>query len=142
MSDQTPVPCKFDGDCINFITEEHCSIHCEFYNPIDDSILKDVEVMADEIIKKQKNKKDINLKFSALPKFDKLHEFIVLKRHVFEMQSISPKKIILKFKRKLTKTDTIADGCYVFVDKEDKLLIPHKVFAKFDREAKKKRIKK
>jgi len=80
---------------------------------------------------KSKNPNDVNLKSSGLPKFDKAHEFIVLKGHIFEIQSISIKKIIIKNKRKLSDTDKLADGCYVFVDKDDKLLLPRKVFSKF-----------
>ena len=93
--------------------------------------------MPEEKEKKPENEKDINLKVSGLGKFDKKHEFMVIKKHIFEFQSVSPKKIILKYKRKLNKTDNIADGCYVFVDKDDKLLEPPKVFAKFDRDTKK-----
>jgi len=88
----------------------------------------------------QKEKKKINLKKSEMDSgFDKQHEFIILKKHVFEIQSVSPKKVILKYKRKLNKTDHIADGIYVFTDGEDKLLLPHKVFTQFDRNAKAKR---
>ncbi len=85
---------------------------------------------------KTKNEKDINLKYSGLAKFSKVNEFIVLKKHVFEIQSVSVKKIVLKFKRKLNKSDSLADGCYVFTDKNDELLLPHKVFNQFYNDAK------
>ena len=131
------IKCKLFGNCTNFTTKEECNTACDYYAPknpeeeleIPDEVLEQAEV-------KSKNPKDINLKVSGLQKFDKTHEFMVLKKHVFEMQSISPKKIILKYKRKLNQTDKIADGVYVFVDKDDKLLVPHKVFAEFDRKAK------
>ncbi|MHA1739238.1 MAG: hypothetical protein ACTSWD_11680 [Candidatus Heimdallarchaeota archaeon] len=135
MSEQ-PVPCKLIDNCNHEQTAETCNDSCEYYNPEDDSISPEMESLVKEEIKKSKNEKDINLKHSAMEKFDKNHEFVVLKKHVFELQSISPKKIILKYKRKLNKTDNINDGIYVFTDRNDELLIPHKVFAKFDKDAK------
>ena len=47
------------------------------------------------------------------------------------MQSISPKKIILKFKRKLKKTDSLADGVYKFQSKNGEDMEAAKVFKKF-----------
>lgn len=137
MSEQ-PVKCKLDiGDgCLNLDEHVGCNPTCTHYNPVDESVSTELEELIEEEVKKTKNQKDINLKLSGMEKFNKTHEFVVLKKHVFEFQSISPKKIILKYKRKLNKTDKIADGCYVFTDKNDELLIPHQVFLKFDREAK------
>lgn len=139
MPEQT-VACKLNkGTCNNYDEKVGCGPACEYYNPVDGSVSPELEKLVDHEIEKTKNKKDITLKLSGLPKFDKKHEFMVMKKHVFEMQSISPKKIIFKFKRKLNDTDKIKDGCYVFVDRDDKMLIPHKVFAQFDRDAKTKR---
>ena len=126
--------CKMLNNCTHEQTTETCNPECDYYNPIDGSVSPELEEIVEQAIK-TKNEKDVNLKLSGLPKFDKKHEFIVMKRHVFEMQNISPKKIILKFKRKLKDTDKIADGCYVLVDKDDKLLIPNKVFAQMEKDA-------
>lgn len=140
MSEQ-PVPCKMEIDnCDNYNEHIGCNPACTSYVPIDPEMankLENLAVSVDEVIeKKSKNDKDINLKISGLEKFNKKHEFIVLKHHIFEMQSISPKKIILKFKRKLNNTDNIKNGIYVFVDRDDELLEPHKVFNKFERDTK------
>lgn len=135
MSEQ-PIPCKMEGNCTEYTIAENCNPTCDFYNPIDEHIPEDVQKQLDkeEIIKKS----NPILEFSSLLKFDKTHEFIVLKKHVFQMQSISPKKIILKFKRKLNEKDAISDGCYTFKDQNMKLLNPMKVFRKMDMNAKKK----
>lgn len=139
---ERPVPCKLIDNCNHYVSDTLCNPTCDFYNPEDDSVSPELEALIEEEIKKTKNDKDINLKLSGLEKFDKTHEFVVLKKHIFELQSISPKKIILKYKRKLNDTDRIADGVYVFTDKNDKLLIPHKVFTKFDRDARAKQANK
>lgn len=116
-------PCKVYGKCNNFTTEENCNPGCEFYAPAGE-------------IQELPEIPDVRMIVSNLPKFDRFHEFFVIKKHVFIMQSVSPKKIILKFKRKLKETDRLPDGCYVFKDSEDELMEPLKVFAKFDRGAK------
>ena len=133
--------CKMFGNCNHTdIKIENCNVDCDFYNPLDG-------IKPDSISKKPKEKiivPDPNspiLELSDLPKFDKLHEFVVLKRHVFQMQSISPKKIILKFKRKLNKDDMLPDGCYTFKDQNKKLLKSSKVFAQFNRNTKEKAAK-
>jgi len=105
MSEQ-PVKCKMDGNCVEFTTDENCNTECEFYNPVDETIPESIEQQI-------ANSKPV-LQFSNLPKFDKKHEFVVLKKHVFQLQSISPKKIILKFKRKFNQNENIPDGCYIF----------------------------
>ena len=139
MAEQPAADCKMIDDCNHDQTAETCNPSCEFYNPVNGKVPEEIELKAEEQIKAEdKNPNDINLKISAMEKFDKLHEFVVLKRHVFQMQSISPKKIILKFKRKLKETDKIQDGCFVFVDKDDKLLLPEKVFKKFTEDARQK----
>ncbi len=131
------IKCKLYGNC-NLGKEHHeCTTACENYNPKNEN--ENIEIPAEVLEQEEKkfeNTEDINLKLSGLGKFDKKYEFIIIKKHIFVFQNISPKKIILKYKRKLNKTDNIADGCYIFVDKDDNLLSPHKVFAKFDRDAK------
>lgn len=125
-------------DCLNFDEEKGCTVNCEYFNPKDDKLPPEVEEKVDSKIKKiEEDKKDINLKISGLAKFNKKYEFLVLKRMIFEIQSISPKKIILKFKTKLNESDKLTDGCYIFTDKEDEPLIPHKVFNKFHNNTKK-----
>jgi hypothetical protein len=119
-------PCKVYGNCNNFTTEEKCNPDCDFYAPSGEieEIPELPEVPAVRMI------------VSRLPSFDKRHEFVVIKKHVFIMQSVSPKKIILKFKRKLKDTDSLPDGCYIFKDPKEELLEPLKVFTKFDKDAK------
>lgn len=122
--------CKMHGNCTHNIEPANCTVDCEYYNPLDnvepDSISKktelDMEPKPDRPI----------LKLSDLPKFDKNFEFVVLKKHVFYMQSISPKKIILKFKRKLKKTDVFPDGVYCFTDTINDKYDFKKVFKMFD----------
>ncbi len=126
--EEVVIPCALIGEC-NVVSDTTCNSECPSYS-------NGLEKAIEQEEKKSKNSQDVNLKLSGLEKFDKKHEFAVLKKHIFEFQSISPKKIILKYKRKLKETDQIADGCYVFTDRDDKLLEPHKVFAKFDRDAK------
>jgi len=121
--------CKLYGKC-STAKEESCNTDCELYNPKDKTEAKEVEAKAE---KQAPEKSKINLQLSNLPKFDKQNEFVVLKKHVFQLQSISPKKVILKFRRKLTKTDKIQDGCYVFRDENNELLDPYKIFLGFDR---------
>ena len=82
-----------------------------------------------------KKNPNINLRKSVLDKFDKQHEFVVLKKRIFSIQSVSPKKIILKYKRRLRENDTLPEGLYLFRDKDDKLLDPMKTFIKFDKMA-------
>ena len=119
--------CKMFKNCIEY-TEETCNTKCNFYNPKNtDEVLE----MPDEVLEE---KPTLKLELSNLPKFDKKHEFFVMKHHVFQMQSVSPKKIILKYKRKLRDTDGLGDGCYIFKDQKGQLLEPLKVFAKMDRE--------
>jgi len=90
-----------------------------------------VDEAAEKEIQEIKNK-PIILR-SDLPKFDKMHEFVVLKNHVFFMQSVSPKKIILKFKRKLKEKEALPDGCYIFKDDKGNLIEHAKIFGKLDK---------
>lgn len=123
--------CKMFGNCTNFTTHETCTTGCEFYvpkNPDEELALEE------EVVENEKKERDIVLGYSTLPKFDKKHEFFIMKKHVFVIQSVSPKKIVLKYKRRLNNTDGISDGCYTFKNKEGKLLDPLKVFAKLDKE--------
>lgn len=125
--------CKLFGGCANFTTADKCNTSCDFYNPKNpDEVLE----IPKEVVEEKKS--DVTMAPSDLPKFDKFHEFFVIKRHVFIMQSVSPKKIILKYKRKLKKSDNLADGCYIFRNQNNELLDPSKVFTKFDRTAKSK----
>jgi len=126
--------CKMHKNCTEFTTEEKCNPKCDFYNPIDGSTPEKVDEAAE---KKLKN--EIIITQSDLEKFDKLHEFIILKKHVFAIQNVSPKKIILKFKRKLQKTDKLPNGVYVFKDQNGQLLEPIKEFKKLDARAKTKK---
>lgn len=54
---------------------------------------------------------------STLPNFSKRSEFVVLKGKVFNIQNVSPKKIILKLKGKTNKDNPLPDG--IFCIKED-----------------------
>lgn len=134
--------CKMHGNCNLGKEAKDCTTACENYNPKNPNETMEITEEMMEQEKKSKNPNDVNLKISKMERFDTKHEFVVLKKHVFEFQSISPKKIILKYKRKLNKTDQLADGVYVFTDKDNELLIPHAVFLKFDRDAKDAREKK
>jgi hypothetical protein len=121
------------GNCSEFTTADKCTTACHFYNPKNPN----EEVNIPEAIKEDSEERpEIKLALSDLPKFDKTHEFFVMKKHVFMAQSISPKKIILKYKRRLKESDSLQDGCYIFRDKNDNLLEPEKVFKKFDNQAK------
>ena len=111
MSEQIR-PCKMVDNCNHEQTAETCNKDCEYYNPEDDSEL--INSLPEEEIKMDNGKTRTKIVNSGFEKFNKSHEFIVLKKHVFEIQSVSPKKLILKFKRKLKKDDVIMDGCYVF----------------------------
>lgn len=133
MSKQ-PVKCKLDteDECLNYDEMIGCGPSCDFYNPIDDSVSSDLEKKIEEA---EKEIPAIRLMFSDLPKFDKNFEFVVLKKHVFKFQSVSPKKIILKYKRRLKDTDGLQDGCYIFRGKDNELLDPVKTFNRLDNQA-------
>jgi len=124
--------CKMFGNCTEFTEIKKCNKDCGFYNSKNEDISKEVDQAAEEELKKEEEDKPI-IQLSTLPKFDKMHEFVVLKNHVFFMQNVSPKKIILKYKRKLGKKDTLPDGCYVFKDKNDNLIEHAKIFGKLDK---------
>ncbi|MCP4650405.1 MAG: hypothetical protein GY853_10050 [PVC group bacterium] len=129
--------CKMYGkNCMHFITEEKCNSLCDFYNSKEEVNPEEL----DELIEKAVEKPNIKLEHSTLPKFDKLHEFFVMKNHVFLLQSVSPKKIILKFSQKLKDTDSIGDGCYTFKNQKDELLEPRKVFLEMKRKTKHKTV--
>lgn len=129
--------CKMYGNCTNGVDVKDCNPSCDFYNPKDGVLSEEVARVVDEELEKETMERpEVKLEHSDLPKFDKVHEFFVIKKHVFLMQSVSPKKIILKFKRKLKDSDTLGDGCYIFKNQKEELLEPSKVFVKFDREAK------
>lgn len=128
--------CKMHGNCTHDdIEHAKCTVDCDYYNYLDgtkpDTISKKTELDIES-----KQDKPV-LKLSDLPKFDKKFEFVVLKKHVFYMQSISPKKIILKFKRKLKDTDSLPDGVYCFHDKNSVMVPFKKVFKILDATKKK-----
>lgn len=125
--------CKMYGNCNNETKENKCTVNCGFYHPVE-GVTPDtkVEEPKENPIKIKKN--DPILTLSQLPKFDKELEFVVMKRHIFYMQSISPKKIILKYKRKLKDTDKLPDGVYCFHDQEQNKLNVKNVFSTFDRD--------
>lgn len=127
------IKCKMFKSCNHYTTVDKCTTACEFYNPKNPNEVIDIpkEVIAQAEAKEQP---DLKLELSNLPKFDKIHEFFVMKSHVFMMQSVSPKKIILKYKRKLKKSDNLADGCYIFKDAKGELLQSDKVFKKMDQD--------
>jgi len=136
------VECKMVNDCVHKVNEECPETPCEFYNPIDNHIPEGLE---DEIEKAEAEEKEAKpiLQFSTLPKFDKHHEFVVMKNHVFQFQSISPKKLILKFKRKLNDKENIPDGCYTFTNPvTKKLLDQSKIFGVLNANNKKMKDKK
>lgn len=134
--------CKMYGNCNHDIEPKNCNVDCGYYNPLvnvdPDTISKKTEPDIKEIPNKSN---DPVLKLSDLPKFDKQFEFIVLKKHVFYMQNISPKKIILKFKRKLKNTDSLPDGVYCFQDKNGALVEFKNVFKILDAAKKQKAVK-
>lgn len=101
-----------------------------------DNITKEIEKME----KENKKEQNITLTQSKSDKFSKKHEIVVLKKHIFEIQKVSDAKVVLKIKRKLNDTDTVPDGVYIFTDanNDNEVLLPRKVFAKFDANAKKK----
>jgi len=137
---QGETKCKMFGNCTVYDDPKNCTTACDHYNPKnpDEELnLEEVE-MPDEIIGTSPEIPDVRLMFSDLQKFDKNFEFAVLKKHVFTFQSISPKKIILKYRRKLKNTDGLHDGCYIFRGKEDELLEPLKTFKFLDERAKEK----
>lgn len=76
--------------------------------------------------------KGIGIFRSSLPKFSKKIEFVVLKGHIFNIQSVSPKKIILKFKAMTNKKDPLPDGIFCFRDQdnEQKIKTIHEVNVK------------
>ena len=108
MSTQGEKSCKMFGNCNH---DGACDLSCDFYNAKDGS---DPEI--EELVELEAP--DVVLLKSDLDKFTKNMEFVVLKRHLFYMQSISPKKIILKYKKKLRPTDPLADGIYCFKNGE------------------------
>ncbi len=129
--------CKLYGNCPEFTTVDKCTTGCDYYNPKNPD--EEIDIPEEVIAKAEAEERpEIKLIFSDLPKFDKIHEFFVMKKHVFMMQSISPKKIILKYKRRLKDTDKLNDGCYIFRNQKNELLEPEKVFKKFDRQSKEK----
>jgi len=130
--------CKMFGNCTH--TENRikdCNVDCDYYNPIDGIIEPSSISKKPKLDVKSESKSPI-IKLSDLPKFDKTFEFVVLKKHVFYMQSISPKKIILKFKRKLKDTNTLPDGVYGFTDTQKNKLDVKKIFKGFDAERREK----
>lgn len=129
--------CKLFQKCPE-ATEETCNVDCEIYNPID-WIEPTTESKKDQDSIKDTSLESLTLstlKLSDLSKFDKNLEFVVLKKHIFYMQNISPKKIILKFKRKLKSTDTLPDGTYCFSDNNNQKIAFKPVFKAFDQKAK------
>lgn len=109
--------CKMLGKCIEYTTPAKCNPDCDFYNPKDPIAAKALEE------KKVEEKANMLIvRMSTLPEFNKKKEFVLLKKHLFEIQSISPKKVILRFKKRLKDTDTMPDGVYCFADKEGNIL--------------------
>lgn len=117
--------CKSFGECEDFTTAEECTTACKSYVPKNPN---EVMELPDEV-----EAPELKLEYSNLPKFDKKHEFFVMKGHVFLMQNVSPKKIILKYRKKLKESDKLQDGCYVFKDMDGNLLEPSKEFKKMER---------
>lgn len=124
--------CKLFQNCPE-ATVKTCNVDCEIYNPVD-GIEPTTISKKDDVAKEEPQGLATmsTIKLSDLPKFDKNLEFVVLKKHIFYMQSISPKKIILKFKRKLKSTDTLPDGVYCFHDTAGKEIEFKPVFKAYD----------
>lgn len=125
--------CKMYGNCTNVSEENKCTVNCGFYHPVE-GVPQDTKLEESKEKPIEIKKDDPILTLSQLPKFDKELEFVVMKRHIFYMQSISPKKIILKYKRKLKDTDKLPDGIYCFHDRENNKLNVKSVFSTFDRD--------
>lgn len=113
--------CKKHSKC-EIASEKTCNVDCIDYvsnGGFPDSTNKFVK---EEEAKKEKSplqKKGISIFKSNLPNFSKQMEFVVLKGHIFTIQSVSPKKIILKFKSMVNTSDPIPDGIFCFRDEDD-----------------------
>ena len=113
---------KFGKDC-EIASMNTCNVDCIDYEsngntPDSESKFKKVKVTEVEE-KSMLQKKGIGIFRSKLPNFSKTIEFVVLKGHIFNIQSVSPKKIILKFKAMTNKKDPLPDGIFCFRDQDD-----------------------
>lgn len=132
--------CKMFGNCTNFTEVEKCNKECDFYaTKLGEETPEEVEAQIE--IEAAMARPDVKLEVSTLPKFDTKFEFMVIKKHVFTLLKVTPKKITLRLAQVLKDSDGLSDGCYVFKDQQDRMLDPHKTFLKFKREAKIKRVK-
>lgn len=67
----------------------------------------------------EKPNKGVMIVASNLKHFSKTKEFVVLKGKVFNIQHVSPKKIILKLKGGVNKQHPLPSGVYCIKDKEN-----------------------
>ena len=113
--------CKNFGTGCKIATMATCNIDCPSYasNGKDPDSGPKIEKVKPETKKSVLQKKGVGIFRSKLPKFSKKIEFVVLKGHIFNIQSISPKKIILKFKAMTNEKDPLPDGIFCFRDEDD-----------------------
>jgi len=105
--------CKKSGKC-EIASPPTCNVDCVDYESNgepQDSIAKIKK--SDPVDVTKEVKKGGQVQRSILKNFSKKKEFVVLKGLVFNIQSVSPKKIILKLKGKTSKKEPIPDGIFV-----------------------------
>ena len=82
-------------------------------------------------IEKIQTKQELTLIKSTGENFVKEKDIIVLKGHMFFIQSISPKKLILKLVRRFKQEETLVDGIFCYIDKNNKLKKNKEVLSSF-----------
>lgn len=92
-----------------------------------DKIVKDGNEVKEEVIHTIGGYKLIK---STSDKFVKEKDLIVLKGHIFMIQSVSPKKMILKLYRKFKPGEVSVDGIFCYT-KDDKFVKFKDVLKKF-----------
>jgi len=81
--------------------------------------------------KKIQTKQEFTLIKSTGENFVKEKDIVVLKGHMFFIQSISPKKLILKLVRRFKQEETLVDGIFCYIDKNNKFKKNKEVLSSF-----------
>lgn len=94
--------CVVFGKC-DIANEKICNVDCLSYRcngEPPDSVAKFTKSDMPPKEPTEPKEKQVQMVQSTFPNFSKTKEFIVLKGHIFHIQSVSPKKLVLKLKGK------------------------------------------
>ena len=116
--------CIHFGNC-DIATMYICQCSCNEYisngkkpDSNAESILKEMKVKNADGKEMTKAPKDMLVVPSTLPNFSKSKEFVVLKGRIFNIQHVSPKKIILKYKGMVKKEQPIPNGIFCLKEQD------------------------